>query len=192
MFGDGTLVGWVGENLKALAPFRIIRDYQQGAQFTLGHAGGWLSWFRWRFHGDTTQAKPHHAGWHFFIPILQDIEVVDVVADAIDLKVQNVTTTDDIAVAISCNVEYVIADAVQFYLGIQDLEVNFEAVARMVVSRRVRGKTWAEVYEGQKELEDEVKATLKRRAERYGVKVLDLGITDLGRTKVFRLLQSFS
>jgi len=192
MFGGGTLVEWVGENLKALAPFRVIRDYQQGAKFTLGHAGGAAHWIRWRTKGDESQALPLVAGWHWFVPVFQDIEVVDVTPDAIDLKVQNVTTTDDIAVALSFNVEYVIADAVQFYLGIQDLEINFEAVARMVVSRRVRGKTWAEVYEGQKELEDEVKATLKRRAERYGVKVLDLGITDLGRTRVFRLLQSAS
>lgn len=184
---SGTLVGWLGDNLRELAPCKTVREYQQGAKFTLGRTGGWREWWAHR-QGREVTAKPMGTGWHWYCPILQSIEVLDVVADVVDLKVQHLTTTDGKPVALSMCVEYEIADAVQYHLGIQQLETNFEAMARTVVARRVRGWSWDELHAQQKELEVEVRDTLRRRAVRYGVKVLEVGLTDIGQARILRHL----
>lgn len=158
--------------LKELQPIRIVRSYQQGVRFTNG------------IHSN----KPLPPGVYAVIPFFDDIEAVNTQEDVIDLPMQTVTTSDGKQVTLSWNVEYQVVDAVLHFMSVRDFDENLPRKAARHIASRVRELTLDELVLGQRELEGSLKGTLQTRTKTWGVKILDVGITDIVQAKAYRFI----
>lgn len=168
MFGT-TLIGWLGDNLAALVPFRIVRSYQRAVRFWMGNPGPELG-----------------PGFWWIVPGLLTIEVVDTRADTSNLPTQSVTTKDGRAVTFSANVEFEIVDAAAYVTGVQQFDFSLTNVAMSHLAKRVRAWTWDELVTEQRALELSLRDTMTTRAKRWGVQINDVGLTDLTCAKTLR------
>lgn len=169
------VVGIISENLSKLIPVKIVRSYQQGVKFSDGVDVALLS-----------------AGWHWYWPFKQAIEVVDVAEDVIDCQVQSLTTKLDEGgraeeVTLSFVITFKVADARKLFVGLQDYAVNIERAARRYIHRRVRAWTYRELIDKQTDLESGLKDTLTKRFEKWGVEITDVGLTDLTSARNYRV-----
>ena len=164
-----TLVGWIGQNIAALVPFKIVRSYERAVRFWLGKPGGELAPGFW---------------WTF--PGLLTMEVVDTRSDTSNLPTQSVTTSDGRSVTFSANVEFSITDAVAYVTGVQQFDFSLTNVAMSHLAKRVRAWTWDELVTEQRQLELSLRDTMTTRAKRWGVTIHDVGITDLTCAKTMR------
>jgi len=169
MFGT-TLVDWVGSNIAALVPFRIVRNYERAVRFWLGTPGPELG-----------------PGFWWIVPGLWAIVVVDIRADTSNLPTQTVTTKDGKSVTFSANVEFSITDAVSYTTGVQQFDFSLTNVAMSHLAKRVREWTWDELVASQRDLERSLRGTMTTRAKEWGVTIHDVGLTDLTIAKPLRL-----
>ena len=168
-------VGIIGDNLSKLVPVKIVRSYQQGVKFN-----------------DGMDVESLGAGWHWYWPFKQAIEVVDVAEDVLDCEVQSLTTKPDAdgntqEVTLSFVITFKVTDARKLFVGLQDYAENIERAARRYIHRRVRGWTYRELIEKQTELESGVRETLTKRFEKWGVEITDAGLTDLTSARNYRV-----
>lgn len=168
MFGT-TLIGWLGDNLAAMVPFRVVRSYQRAVRFWLGRPGPALE-----------------AGIWWAIPGLLTIEIVDTRADTTNLPTQTVTTQDGKSVTFSANVEFEIVDPVAYLTGVQQFDFSLTNIAMSHLAKRVRAWTWNELVAEQRALELSLRDTMTTRAKKWGVQVNDVGLTDLTPAKTIR------
>ncbi|RTL04091.1 MAG: SPFH domain-containing protein [Acidimicrobiia bacterium] len=169
MLGGATLVGWLGENIAALVPFRIVRSYQRGVRFWLGAEG--------------REVEP---GFWWIVPGLLTLELVDTRADTTNLPTQSVTTSDGKSVTFSANVEFSITDPVAYVIGVQQFDTSLTNVAMSHLAKRVRAWTWDELVTEQRALELSLRDTMTTRAKKWGVTIHDVGITDLTCARTLR------
>lgn len=170
MIDGGTIATWLANNLAGFLPVKTVRSYQQGVKFSLGR--------------DTATLPP---GIHWYVPFFQAVEVENTAEETIDLPTQTVTTKDGIPVTFSANVVYLTHDARRRYCGLMNFDRSIGNVARNHLARRVRRLSWDELVQRQSWLERSLARTLTTRAKRYGVEILEVGITDFTRAKPLRL-----
>lgn len=210
----GNVVEWLGSNIKELIPVRTIRPYQKGVKYTFGRIGGFADWWRqrgaylverspssmrcfiWdvrdvrlrlvRLEPDEKLPKQLEPGWHWFILFFQQIEIVDVEAEGLDLLVQSITTLDMRQVVFSANIEFETFNAVSYYNNVQSVNTSLENTARVFCARRIRKWNFAEAVARQDELEAELKTELNKKAKKWGIKILDVGLTDFVETTHYR------
>ena len=159
-------------NLGALVPAKIVRSYQRGVKFRWGQDIGELA-----------------TGLHWFWPLAESIEVKDVTEEVLNLPTQTVTTKDGQAVTFSVNIAYEVSDARAYWTAVQDFDASLSAASMTYLSRRIRAETWADLYEKQDALESGLTRSLAQKLSRWGVRIVDVGITDLCRAKPLRLYQ---
>lgn len=151
-------------------PLRIVNSYQKGVRFKLGQ--------------DTEELG---TGWYFFIPFFWSIEVVHTVPDVMDLGVHSITTRDDVTVTFSANVAYEIVDARLMYTKVQDFSLSLARLAEGHLATKIRDLDYRELIDTQKKLEESLERTLTTKAKGWGVLISDVWITDLVKTKQYRL-----
>jgi regulator of protease activity HflC (stomatin/prohibitin superfamily) len=166
----GTLVGWIGSNLMALVPCRIILTYQRGVKF---HGGD--------------EASLLEPGLHWFWPFYDKIEIVDVRAQALNLLTLSITTTDGEPWSVSANIEYQVVDALARLTNVDDFELSLQNKAMAHIAQRARAYSGAELVANQRDLEKSLEGTLTTRAKKWGVAITDVGLTDCVRTPCYRL-----
>lgn len=165
-----TIVDWIGQNLAAAVPFRILRSYERGVRFWMGAPGPELG-----------------RGFWWVVPGIWPLERVDTRRDTMNLPTQSITLKDGTSVTFSANVEFEIADAVAYLTSVQQFDFSATNIAMNHLAKRVREWTWEELVREQRDLERSLRDTLTTRAKVWGVRVLEVGITDLTRAKTFRL-----
>lgn len=180
MFGTSTIVEYLGENLRALFPFVVIRQNERGVRLWCGvlreRAGGY-SW--------TGELPP---GVWMRLPIFWTIDVVCVAEDSTNLPLQDVTTKDDHAVSFDANILFEITDPVAYKLNVTDFDSAIANASMIHMAQRVRDMAWADLLEGQSALEKSLRGTLTTRAKRWGVTIKDVGLTTMVKARTFRLV----
>lgn len=156
-----------------LWPWRKVQAYQMGVRTTF------IPW-------KGVRVNVMEPGIVRAIPFFDDIEIRDVQEDTDNLLTQSVTTTDDVAVTFSANFAYEIDDVRASVMNVREFASSLRDVGMMHLSERIRDQTWAELRDGQKELERSLRGTLTTRAKDYGVKITRVGITDLVKARQFR------
>jgi regulator of protease activity HflC (stomatin/prohibitin superfamily) len=154
---------------RSLLPFVVVRDYERAVRFTMGKS--------------EPQLDP---GFHWLIPGVQQYEILGVAEDVMDLPEQSITTTDGVSVTLSANIIYRIVDAQLAHIAVQDFEQSLTRAAMNHIARKTREWTYQELSEGQKDLERSLKNTMTTRVEKWGVEIVDVGITDLVKAENFR------
>lgn len=165
------LAGAVLENLVTFLPFRIVHSYQRGVRFSRGVA----------------QAAQLEPGVHWFLPLFQSIEVVSVASEVLNLPTQTVTTLDGEPVSFSANIEYQVVDVVAMYCNVQDFEASVIGAAMGHLATKVRKNNYLDLVAEQSPLERSLRDTLTTRLKEWGVKVLDVRLTDFVRARAYRV-----
>ena len=120
------------------------------------------------------------------IPWFDDLQIRDVQEDSYNLATQSVTTRDDVAVTFSASFVYEIEDVRAAVVNVREFADSLQDLAMLHLSERIRELTWAELLDGQKELERSLRGTLTTRAKDWGVKISRCGLTDFVKARQFR------
>jgi regulator of protease activity HflC (stomatin/prohibitin superfamily) len=71
-------------------------------------------------------------------------------------------------------------------MNVKEFSSGLRDVGMMHLAERAREMTWAELRDGQKEMEKSLRGTLTTRAKSWGVKITRVGLTDLVKARQFR------
>lgn len=104
-----------------------------------------------------------------------------------DLGVHSITTKDDQTVTFSANVAYEITDARLMYTKVQDFSLSLARLAEGHLATKIRDQDYNDLIAGQKKLEESLERTLTTKARGWGVTISDVWITDLVKSRQYRL-----
>lgn len=135
-----------------------------------------------------TIIKARGPGVHFTPWYYSRITKVDTRALVMDLQVQTITTRDAKSISFSVNIEYEIIDGTLAQTAVQHLGSSLEATCRNHLARRVRSMEFLGLLAKQDDLEKSLRGTLSSRAAKWGVKITDVGFTDMTESTTQRLL----
>jgi regulator of protease activity HflC (stomatin/prohibitin superfamily) len=166
-----TLLANLWTIIEVVLPFRVVRVYQRGVKFRLGILKPTLE-----------------PGFHWIIPMIDQVDIVDVNQETKNLPNQSVTTKDGKAVTFSVNIIYETLDAALLFTAVQSHEESFTAVAMVHMAQRIREWEWHELLEGQKDLEKSLRDTLTTRVKPWGIRIVGVGITDLTQARPIRII----
>lgn len=172
MFDLGNIVGLIFQNAAKLIPGRMIFDPQRGIRFTRGHAR-------------REQLGP---GWWWFLPLYQTIDAVSVKDQVKDIDTQSLTTKDDVAVSVSMCIEYEIFDAVLWYTEVHDFDESLHGLAKIYLARGIRSRDYAYLRRHQSRVERAIQKALSRHAEKWGVRILTVGLETYVRARQHRVM----
>ena len=148
----------------------VLRPYERGVLLRLG-----------RF------SREIGPGFLWLIPFHVDEILVDtVVPVSTNLPVQTVTTSDDVQVSISAVVTWRVGNIRKFILeSANHAEIVMDA-SLGTIARGVASVRWQDLS-GQ-EFQQTLVTDIRSKARKWGMKILDVQITDLAKTKTYRLL----
>ena len=149
---------------------RIVRSYERGVAFVLGRAQG-----------------PLLPGWYWNIPVIRVIEVYPVVEQTVNLTNISITTRDAKPYTISANFNYEVLDAVRAYTQVHELDQSMRNEALKYLHRLARTVTAERLVGSQRALERRIREHLQKKVEAWGVRVIDVGVTDLVQAKQIRV-----
>lgn len=172
MLDFGNLIGLIFENAAKLIPGRMIDEPERGVRFTKGQPR-------------REQLEP---GWWWFVPLVQSIAVVPVKDQIKDINNQSLTTKDDIAVSVSMCIEYEIFDAVLWYNEVHDFDESLHGLAKIYLARGIRSREYDYLRRHQRRVERAIQVALSKHAERWGVRILTVGLETYVKARQFRLI----
>lgn len=178
MLGGASLIEWIGQNLAELLPFKVIPVYARGVRFFMGRL------YEHKGHAWTGTLEP---GLWARCPWLWPIETINVVPQVTNLVTQTITTKDGQSLSFSANVEWEIVNATAAWTKVQDVENSVAFLCMSHLARKLRAYTLAEAIEGGRDLERSLEKSLSNRLSEWGVRVTDVGLTDMTRSRAFRL-----
>lgn len=161
-------------NLATLLPWRIVHTYERGVKFRRGRV----------------QMRALDPGWHWFWPMLESIDVVNVALETRNLPTQSVLTKDGKSITFSCNVCYRITDACRMFVAIQDFDSAVEAFAMVHLAGAIGTRTMAALKKDREALELELCEGLTAKVADWGAEIEWVGLTDLVDARSYRLFGS--
>lgn len=159
---------------RELVPARIIESWEQGIRFRRGEP----------------DPDPLGPGIWFFKPFLDRIEVIPTKPRFIDLPTQSVTTQDNQTVTFSANICYEIENAVLAYTEVHDLEDFMSRASMGHLHGKIHEWSLVDLMAHLKDLEKSLEGTLQTRVRKWGIKVLDVKLTDMVKTRQYRLYET--
>lgn len=149
----------------------IIHPYQRAVVLRLGK-----------------EARVLGPGWHWIIPFhLEETLCETVTPRTTNLPIQTVTTADDVQVSLGALITWEVANISKLLLESAEHQEAMLDTALGVLASNAMGVNWADLSSD--EFLRTVKTDIKRRAKRWGIRVLDVQLTDLAKTRTLRLLQ---
>lgn len=126
-------------------------------------------------------------GWHWVAPLKIDETLYEVVTPrTTNLPVQTVTTADDVQVSVSAIVTWEISDVRKLVLEAAEHQEAMLDTSLGLVANAIMAVCWRDL--GTDEFRRTLKRDVKQKARKWGIKVLDVQLTDIARTRTFRLL----
>lgn len=144
-----------------LLPFFVINSYEEGVRLRLGKS----------------IRKPLKPGFHFKIPLVDEIHSVIVTPDTFSAKAIHVTTTDDKTISVSPTVVFSIADSVKYLLDTNDASSNFHDIVRSCTSDYMSDIEWIECKK--KTTKTQIKKLLNKSCEDLGIVIHEVMLTDI-------------
>lgn len=170
----GILSG-IKEAVEQLLPFRTVHSFEQGLRWTYGKPGNIL-----------------RSGIHWFIPIIQSIDIVDVTLNSVDLDPQAIKTSDDVECVVKAGITYYIYDIKKLYTTLQNDEIEcgiptIENIAKGLIATYLSNCTYNGVWKDKELVEAEIATEINARVRSYGIKISDVSISDIGRVTNYRI-----
>lgn len=139
-----------------------------------------------------SKVVPLKPGLHVYWPFTTKFIKLPVVAQTLDLRPQKLTTKDDRTVIVGGLISYEIEDIRKALAETWNVDATIKDAVLRAVTRTVLGLTWDELKEKARKgtLDTVLRNEAKRVLEDYGVRVLEMSLTDLATTKVYSLVQA--
>jgi regulator of protease activity HflC (stomatin/prohibitin superfamily) len=171
-------IGWIAEWFSQFFPrWVIIRTTHGGVKFVRGH-----------------KTIPLGPGWHAFWPLTTEIIIYPTARQAVDLRTQTLMTTDGYTIVVGGLIVYEITDIEAALARTYDTDQTIKDVAMSAIHDVMVRMSWTDVKTGQEfgTLNLKLRKRVRKELKPYGVKVLKVTITDLAKTRVYKLLQTTS
>lgn len=132
-------------------------------------------------------------GMYFFFRLTDEITKASTQEQKLNLGGISVLTTDDppVSLTVSCNMSYLLKDLYKAYIKVEDYDESLEYHTLSFLPKYCRGKQlkdWANQDIVDK-VECDVYAEVSKRAEEWGLDILDLHITDSVPSQTIRISQ---
>lgn len=122
-------------------------------------------------------------------PVIHTVESVTTTRQIVDVPTQDVLTKDRIPVCMNVSVEYVISDPYKAIYGVEDFDKCLQELvgdfARFVINRRDLDECLHDMGDVKFEIFDYV----EKKAEEYGVEVLEVRVPTFTKGHTIRLIQ---
>lgn len=164
---------WLFDTVEKLYIMYVIRPYERGVHIRLGSV-----------------LRTVGPGWYFQCPFgVDDLHKVNIVTTTHNLPTQVVTASNGTLVALGIVVVWrVREEAVErIVVDLEDYDDVLNDTTTGMVPKTVAEFDWPLDLSS---LQDAVLTAVRRRMGRYGIDVQDIYITDFGKARIFRLVQS--
>ena len=141
--------------------FAVVYDGQHALKFTLGRAQGVVG-----------------PGVHFKWPIIQKYTIEETKHTTLDLEPQVIQLSDDLVYEVDCKVVYQIVDLRKAIIEIDELVVGLKNRVVMAVQATL-GKRTRESVRHVDSMIEEIVAELAPMQEQWGVRILQLGFSNI-------------
>jgi len=145
---------------------------------------------KWPFCGVWIRDLP--AGLYWYVPLFQHCESIKIKVQVKDLRCQSVWTKDGYELAISGTVRYRVRNAREAILEVFDYDENIQNTALRIILRFITQRDLNDLKGGFDDLESEILSGLRESSRGWGLKIEDVGLTDIGKTMNVRLLTNES
>ena len=166
--------GWIGELIEWIANFIPhyvhVKATHMGVMFT------------------RSRTKVLSPGLHWYLPFWSDAVLYPVKRQTLNLPPQVLTTTDDVTFLASTIVTYDIYDIHKAMVDTYDFEDTIREVSQVAVKKVMTIKSFSEIGKSQDEIDKELCRRIRSAIRVYGVRVIEAALTDLGRTRIYRLV----
>jgi regulator of protease activity HflC (stomatin/prohibitin superfamily) len=172
-------------------PIRKIHPWQRGLKITYHFKDVQFLWELppWQVVEPDSTIEYLESGLYWFTPLHQEIRIENVKPQVMDLLPQTITLKNTDQVSFSVNIEYEIEDVEANILNVHLFKFSMEAASRVHLARRIRKlDSLVALLANQDDIERGLRRTLRDKAKRWGVKVHDVGMTDLSSSRTIRLL----
>lgn len=153
-------LGVVGTALM-MASVLVIREYERGVVLTFGRYAG-----------------TRQPGVRFILPVIQQIERVDIREKVVDVQPQDIITKDNILVKVNGVVYYRICNPRLAILDVEDYSASTREMAQSILRNSAGGHDLDELSDPQR-LGDEIKKVLEIKTEPWGIKVSNVEIKEI-------------
>ncbi len=130
-------------------------------------------------------------GWFFIWEVLQQIHYMTVTPQWVDLRGQSVFAKYGVNMTVSGAIRYRITDARKALLSINDVDKSLATLALGIILEYV-GKREVSECTDPAGLADEILKGVREQASGWGVKVMEVKITDWGTTRNLRVIMNDS
>ena len=144
----------------------VIREYEKGVLFRLGKS-----------------KKVLEPGLRLILPLNIDVVLKEnIVPTTLDLPNQAITTSDDISFVISTVVTYKVHDIRKFLVDVDNADTVLNDSIRGTVRKILQTKTWTDLV--QQDIEEEIKAVVRKDAFRWGIEVIKISFSDVVKNPI--------
>ena len=148
---------------------RLIRPDESGVRITCGHK---------------YQLTP--PGWYFVWPVLQEMEIINVMPQVIDIRSQSVLTKDGRDLCFGGGIMYRVSDPVKAILEVQDFDKSLYTLALGIVADYINQNDYNDcTVSGTREA---ILKGVREAAAGFGLKIMRMYVTDFGTTRNIRVL----
>lgn len=127
-------------------------------------------------------------GFHWLIPFaVEDLLVDNVVPRTMNLGAQSLTTKDGAQIGLGIIITARINDVRKAILEVEHLDDAVRDSCYAEVAHVVHSHTWDELQSD--DVDDELLKACRKRARSYGVEVMRVQLSDLAKTRTYRLMQ---
>ncbi len=129
---------------------------------------------------------------HVYLPFTTKFVQLPVVAQTLDLRPQKLTTADDKTVIVGSLISYEIVDIQKALAETFHVDSTIRDSVLRAVTRVVLGLSWNDLREMARKgtLDTRLKNEAQKALDPYGVRVIQMSLTDLAITKVYSLVNS--
>ncbi|EFA82685.1 hypothetical protein PPL_04379 [Heterostelium album PN500] len=142
--------------------FTIINQYEAGVTFTLGRL--------------TSVKKP---GIRLLIPLLQEMEVVDMRTVSISLDKQEIITRDNISLVVDAIVNYRVVDPEKAVIKVSDHDRIIHELAQIKIRELLSQNTLDEVLHNREKFGVEINESVAEIAAEWGLFVERINLKDI-------------
>lgn len=159
--------------LREFLPFRVVNDGYGGVRFSRGHASG-----------------PYGSGFYWSIPVVWEMIAYPIAEQVVNLTNVSCTTDDGKTLTISANFNYLVHDARMALTAVHNVDHSMATEALKYINKVVRSIDRAYVFTKQPTLEDRIQRQLQKKAETWGITIIDFGLTDVAESRTYRIFSS--
>jgi len=135
-----------------------------------------------------TELKPRQ--WYFIWPLIMEYEICRTRTQVKDIRIQSIWTKDGFDVAVGAAIRYYVKEPMKAQLEVLDYDETLQNLALGIICDYVRKHTLKELKENLEGLRDQLLAIVRKESAGWGLKIQDIAITDIGRSRNIRLLLS--